>query len=122
MFRPELVVAENHIERDHVVVFEHGGRLAGFVHLRPESHITLQLVSLFIDTWAIRQGVGQRLWNYAVAYAREQRVQAIVLGSDPNAEPFYVRQGAIVSGTHASELIPGRMLHVMTVTVGETRL
>jgi hypothetical protein len=49
-------------------------------------------------------------------------VQPIVHESGPNAEPFYRRQGVVVSGTHASLLTPERILHIMTVAIGETTL
>jgi ribosomal protein S18 acetylase RimI-like enzyme len=114
-FRPELTVTPEQIARDHVAVAERDGRIAGFVHLRPESDDTLELVSLFIDTWAIRQGIGQRLWDYAIAHAREHGYRAVTLESDPNAEPFYHRQGAIETGRRESNLMPGRVLTLMTI-------
>jgi ribosomal protein S18 acetylase RimI-like enzyme len=113
-FRPELTVHPHQIETDHVAVIERDGRLAGFVHLRPEDDTTLELVSLFIDPWAIRQGLGQRLWDYAEAHARERNYAALTLESDPNAEPFYRRQGAVESGRRESALMPGRVLTIMT--------
>lgn len=116
-FRPELTVTPEQIERDHVAVAARDGRLAGFVHLRPERDDTLELVSLFIDTWAIRQGVGQRLWDYAIAYAGERGYRAVTLESDPNAEAFYRKQGAVESGRRESPLMPGRVLTLMTITL-----
>lgn len=116
-FRPELTVTPQQIERDHVAVAERDGRIAGFAHLRPESDDTLELASLFIDTWAIRQGIGQRLWDYALAHARERGYRALTLESDPNAEAFYRRQGAVESGKRESPLMPGRVLTLMTITL-----
>src|SRR5690606_25317439 len=116
-FRPELTVHPHQIERDHVVVAETGGRIAGFLHLRPENDETLELVSLFIDTWAIRQGFGQMLWDYAIAYARGHGYRQVTLESDPNAEPFYRRQGAVETGRRESTLMPGRVLNIMTCTL-----
>ena len=113
-FRPELIVHPHQIEQDHVVVAEAGGRIAGFAHLRPEDTQTLELVSLFIDTWAIRRGFGQVLWDYGITYARDHGYQRVVLESDPNAEPFYRKQGAVESGTRESTLMPGRVLTIMT--------
>jgi ribosomal protein S18 acetylase RimI-like enzyme len=115
LFLPELTVTPEQIERDHIAVAERDGRLAGFVHLRPERDDVLELVSLFIDTWAIRQGIGQRLWDYAIAYAREHGYSAVTLESDPNAEPFYCKQGAIESRKRESNLMPGRVLTLMTI-------
>ncbi|HEV2127998.1 MAG TPA: GNAT family N-acetyltransferase [Thermomicrobiales bacterium] len=115
--RPELTVTPEQIARDHVVVIERGARLAGFAHLRRESDTTLELVSLFIDAWAIRQGLGQRLWNEAIAYARGEGYRAVTLEADPNAEPFYALQGAVVTGSRESTLMAGRVLNLMTLTL-----
>lgn len=116
-FRPELTVHPHQIEDDHIVVVEAEDGLAGFLHLRSESNETLELVSLFIDTWAILQGFGQLLWNYAIAYAHEHGYQRVTLESDPNAEPFYRKQGAVETGTRESTLMPGRVLTIMTYTL-----
>jgi ribosomal protein S18 acetylase RimI-like enzyme len=118
-FRPELTVTPGQIERDHVAVAERDGRIAGFVHLRPETDDTLELLSLFIDDWAIRQGIGQRLWDYALAYAGERGYHAVTLESDPNAEAFYRKQGAVETGTRESNLMPGRVLTLMTIELAE---
>jgi N-acetylglutamate synthase-like GNAT family acetyltransferase len=117
IFRPELTITPDQIERDHVAVAEREGRLAGFVHLRPEGVGVLELVSLFVDTWTIRQGIGKRLWNYSIAHAREHGYRAVTLESDPNAEPFYRKQGAIESGRRESNLMPGRVLTLMTIAL-----
>lgn len=116
-FRPELTVTPGQIERDYVAVAEWEDRLAGFVHLRPERGDVLELVSLFIDTWAIRRGIGQRLWDHAIVHAREHGYRALALESDPNAEPFYLKQGAIETGKRESSLMPGRVLALMTITL-----
>lgn len=87
------------------------------MHLRPESDATLERASLFIDTWAIMQGPGQRLWDYAMAYARESSYREVTLEADPNAEPFYFRQGAVITGTRASALMRGGVLNIMTITL-----
>ncbi len=116
-FLPELTVTPAQIEHDYVAVAEREGRLAGFVHLRPEADGVLELVSLFIDTWTIRQGIGQLLWDHAIARARELGYRAVTLESDPNAEAFYGRQGAVATGERESNLMPGRVLTLMTMSL-----
>lgn len=116
-FLPELTVTPEQIATDHIAVAERDDRIAGFVHLRPESDDTLELVSLFIDTWAIRQGIGQRLWDYALDHAREHGYRSVTLESDPNAEAFYLKQGAVETGRQESPLMPGRVLTLMTITL-----
>lgn len=115
--REELSISPEQIASDAVFVAEKDGRVAGFAHLRPLDETTIELVSLFIDPWAIRQGYGSLLWERALAYAREHGFTALTLESDPNAEDFYRKQGAVASGTRESAVIPGRILTLFTVRI-----
>lgn len=119
LFRDDLSVSPEQIANDDVSVVEQDGRVAGLVHLRPQSESVIELVSLFIDTWTIRQGLGQKLWDHAVASARAQGFRTLILESDPYAEGFYRRQGAIETGCRESALLPGRSLAVMVVGLNE---
>ncbi|HWD04379.1 MAG TPA: GNAT family N-acetyltransferase [Amycolatopsis sp.] len=74
-----------------------------------------ELVDLFVDPTAIGTGLGRRLWEHAVAQARERGFRSLELEADPHAEPFYSHMGArrIGSRTVAS----GRTLPVLRVDV-----
>jgi GNAT superfamily N-acetyltransferase len=73
---------------------------------------------LFIEPDDIGKGYGQRLWDYAVSVARDLGFQRIVLVSDPYAEPFYARQGAVRIGEKTSAIREGRVLPVMEYQLG----
>jgi len=85
----------------------------GFCSLLPIDPGTVELDDLFIEPDDIGKGYGQRLWDHAVSVARESGFARIVLVSDPYAEPFYARQGAVRIGEKTSSLRTGRVLPVM---------
>jgi hypothetical protein len=55
-----------------------------------------------------------------VSLARELGFRKLVLTSDPNAEPFYARQGAIRTGEKPSAVRPDRMLPTMEYRITES--
>ncbi|HVB36767.1 MAG TPA: GNAT family N-acetyltransferase [Candidatus Acidoferrales bacterium] len=112
--RPDLTLRPEKFMPDfHVYILEAAGTPVGFCSLVPLDRETVELDDLFIEPDCIGKGYGQRLWNYAVNLARELGFARIVLVSDPYAEPFYARQGAVRIGEKTSSLRAGRVLPVM---------
>ena len=50
--------------------------------------------ALFVEPDLIGTGCGRRLWEHAVATARDLGVDVLLLDADPNAAPFYRAMGA----------------------------
>ena len=73
----------------------------------------MELHDLFVEPDCIGKGFGKQLWDHAVQVARSQGFRTLVLAADPNAEPFYVRQGAIRVGEKTSPVRPDRRLPVL---------
>lgn len=73
----------------------------------------MELHDLFVEPRYIGHGHGKALWGYAVALARDLGFKKLVLTADPNAEPFYARQGAARTGEKVSPVDAGRFLPVM---------
>lgn len=107
-FRPEKFMPDFH-----VYVLEAAGKPVGFCSLVRIDPGTVELDDLFIEPGDIGKGYGQRLWDYAVSVARDLGFQRIVLVSDPYAEAFYARQGAVRIGEKTSSIREGRVLPVM---------
>jgi GNAT superfamily N-acetyltransferase len=97
----------------HVYVLEEDARLVGFCGLAQVNAETMQLHDLFIEPAHIGKGHGTRLWDHAVKLAHDLGFARIVLTSDPNAEAFYLRRGAVRIAEKVSPIRPGRMLPVM---------
>jgi GNAT superfamily N-acetyltransferase len=74
---------------------------------------TVELNDLFVELRCIGKGCGTQLWDYAVKLARSLWFRRIVLTTDPNAEPFYVPQGAVRVGEKASPVRSDRVLPIM---------
>jgi GNAT superfamily N-acetyltransferase len=92
--RPELVVADDDLPR--TLVAERDGAPAGFATLDPRAR---ELVALFVAPEAMGAGVGKAL----LAAAREAAGgRELLIESDPNAEPFYLAQGARRVGERVS--------------------
>ena len=94
-------------------ILETAGIPAGFCSLIPKDKTTIELHDLFVEPSHIGKGHGKELWNYAAQLARNLGFNRMVLSADPNAEPFYVRQGAVRVGEKASSVGADRMLPLM---------
>jgi GNAT superfamily N-acetyltransferase len=98
------------------------GVLAGFYALRPwrdlpEVAQAAELDYLFIDPPFIGHGVGRALFEHAVGVARAMGYHTLVIISDPNAEGFYQRMGAVTFGQSKSDIGEERWLPVMQLAL-----
>jgi N-acetylglutamate synthase-like GNAT family acetyltransferase len=111
-FRAELAVTEAYLSAAYVFVVETHGRIAGFAGFSPTG-TAHELLYLFIDPPFIGNGFGAMLWQRAVEQARELGWDKFFIVSDPNAEAFYLKQGAIRVGERASSVSPERKLPML---------
>lgn len=71
------------------------------------------LLNLFVAPEAIGQGYGGRLWHHAADRARAAGKRWLYVESDPHAQAFYERMGAVQVGTVLSGCIAGRTLPLL---------
>ena len=102
-FLPEFLV---------YVLLEDDKRL-GFCSLLRVDADTVELHDLFVDPPHIGQGYGKRLWLHSLQVARERGFKRMTITADPNAEPFYVAQGARRIGEKPSPVEHRRSLPVL---------
>ena len=103
----------------HVYLLESDDGMVRFYDLIPMDEEHIELHDLFIEPKHIGKGYGRQLWDYAVNLARELGFRALVLTADPNAEPFYQRQGAVRTGEKVSSVRPDRNLPLMEYRLRE---
>jgi len=75
------------------------------------------LSRLFIQPEAIRTGIGRALFEAAVALAKADGGTRLSILSDPFAEAFYVRLGAVKIGEAPSDAIPDRLLPLLEYAI-----
>jgi GNAT superfamily N-acetyltransferase len=107
----DLTVAPAFIAAQHVYLLEDEGVAIAFYSLMPTTDAT-SVEHFFVAPHAIGTGVGARLFRHLVETATALGVKRLHIGSDPNAEGFYLRQGARRIGTVAS-IVPGRVLPLL---------
>ena len=98
--REELAVAEADIAAGLVAVAEDAGAVLGFATVRLEAPAELE--ALFVDPAVMGKGAGRALVAWARETARAAGVASLLVESDPNAEPFYLRHGAVRIGERTS--------------------
>ncbi len=97
--RPGLTITSDYILAHPIFVADDAGTVIGFYSLVEQiPHQQVDLDFLFIAPEAIGIGVGKRLWQHAVATAREQGYRLMSIVADPNAESFYQKMGATTVG------------------------
>ncbi|GAA3532497.1 hypothetical protein GCM10022222_14720 [Amycolatopsis ultiminotia] len=111
--RAELTLDPAELVARRTTVAEEGDRLLGF-HTLDGAPPEAELGCLFVEPSAIGTGVGRALWEHAVTTARALGCTRLILEADPFAEPFYLRMGAVRTGTAPSASIPGRELPRMS--------
>lgn len=123
--RDPLTVSAKQIQEHEAMVLEDDGGLLGFFVLAPlpasgaapapgapdgtESQ-DWDLDFFFLDPSAIGQGLGQVLWDAMLRVARQAGARRLVIHSDPGAEGFYLRMGALRDGDVASTADSARRL------------
>ena len=111
----ELALSPERLARYPAYVLEAEGRVAGFYLLEPIDEREVELSALFVEPDAIGRGYGRRLMEHAITTAKRLGYRAMLVHSDPNAEPFYRAMGAEPIGTVPSGSIPGRTLPLLRV-------
>jgi GNAT superfamily N-acetyltransferase len=107
--RAELDVPPSACDGTHVIVAIEDATLARFARIsggQPEG----ELSALFVDPPFMKQGVGGDLLRAVMVQASALGLRRLLLDSDPGAEGFYLRAGAVRVGDTPSGSIPGRLL------------
>jgi GNAT superfamily N-acetyltransferase len=114
--RPELTLEPGDVERLVVRVAERDGAPVGFsaLDLRGDPP---ELVALFVEPHAIGTGAGRALLADARRRAAAAGVARLTIESDPDAEPFYLSQGAERIGERVSRST-GRTLPLLRMDTG----
>lgn len=114
--RDELTLRDDELAPRRTLVAELDGGVAGFGTLEGDPPYG-ELGMLFVEPAAIGRGVGGTLLAALVAAAREEGFARLAIDADPNAEAFYLAQGAVRAGEVASGAVPGRVLPRLELAV-----
>ena len=117
VFRRTIVISAEDIDAHCVLVHETAGTVDGVAVLMADGP-DAELDHLWVDPPAIGTGVGKRLFAAVMAEARRRGAARIVLNSDPYAEAFYRKLGAVRIGDHPVAEIPGRVLPRLAFSLG----
>ncbi len=116
--REQLTPSEAYVAEGRVYLAEdEHGTILGFYGFLYEDD-RLWLYDMFVAPEAIRTGVGRALWAHAVGVARITGEPAFFIESDPNAEQFYLKMGAIRNGQRIAAG-SGRILPVLRYTLSD---
>ena len=96
-WRGELTVTPEYIRNHPVFVAKKAGRIVGFFGLK-SSKDGWHLEHLWLRPAYIGRGLGRALFVKAVQQARIEGVTELQIKSDPNAEQFYLKMGAVRTG------------------------
>ena len=108
--REELTVTAASVRDGPYFVAESDGALLGFYGIARLDEQRADLLHFFVDPPAIGHGHGALLLRHAAERARALGYRTLVIDADPNAEGFYLAQGARRIGEAASGSIPWRQL------------
>lgn len=114
--RNALTISSDYISQHLVFVAEMEGVIVGFYSLVIEPKET-ELDNLFINPAAMGQKVGSRLWQHMLGQAQSMGITSFVIHSDPFAEGFYTKMGAVKIGEIASTVYPDRKLPLLRYTL-----
>lgn len=107
--REELSLTEESLRNSRIVVGEIDGEISGLTQLDPTVPVGA-LEKLFVAPEFIGQGVGRLLFDWVVTTARDEGGTSFTIDGDPNSVAFYLKMGAIQTGSTPSGSIKGRML------------
>ena len=103
VWREDLTVTPDFIQWNEVFVANENGRLTGFYALVTSEGKT-ELDHLWVLPEQIGKGVGRQLLQHALDRVAAVGGTVIEIVSDPNAEGFYLKAGAVKIGEVISEI------------------
>lgn len=113
LWRRDLTVTPDLLSEDVYLCAEDGGMVVAFCAVSLDGE-TAELEHLWVDPPAMGRGHGAALFRRALAVAREHGAPSLRIASDPHAEAFYLRMGAVRVGELSSPP-PGRVLPVLSM-------
>ena len=118
-WREELTATPEYLHAQPVYVATEEGRIAGFFGLKSaaDGH---HLEHLWLLPAFIGRGLGRALFGEAVQQARPAGATELRIKSDPNAEGFYLKMGAVRTGLEES-LFLGRFRREVPLLVYSLR-
>ena len=116
---PSLTITPSMIETENVFVAEGSrGDIVGVATVEKlHSSGKFDLSRLFIDPAAIKTGIGRALFEAVAGFVKSEGCTCFSILSDPFAEPFYLRLGAVRVGDAPSDAIAGRTLPLLDYVV-----
>ncbi len=112
--RRELSFDLHDLKSSHIAVATRGEDVVGVAQVRAAGN-EADLAKVFVEPAAMRRGVGQALFAWALDTARALGASRMVIEADPDAAPFYRRLGAREAGLVPSGSIAGRMLPKLVI-------
>ena len=103
-WRHDLIVTPAYIRAEPVAVAELAGEVVGFVGLSTAAE-GRYLEHLWLRPRHIGRGLGRALFAEGVRMARAAGDTELHIKSDPNAEPFYLKMGAVRTGLEVYQLL-----------------
>jgi N-acetylglutamate synthase-like GNAT family acetyltransferase len=97
-WRPVLQVTAEQLLMQPTFVLERNRVVVGFYTLRFSDGIC-ELENLWVSPDEVGKGHGRALLSHSIVIARSMGAHEILIDADPNAENFYVRCGAVVTGS-----------------------
>lgn len=117
LWRPDLTVTRSFIDSHPVFLAVRGADLLGFYALSNEGDV-FELEHMWVDPIHIGRGIGAALFTHAVATVVSFGGSVLEIASDPNAQGFYERMGAVRTGAVPSRP-EGRVLPRLSFRIGQ---
>lgn len=114
-FDAELTFNSNDLDDEHsmfrVGTFE--DRICSFYALRFEEGNQVEMTALFVEPTMLGKGLGRRMFEHAAKKARKRGAKKMMIHSDPYAEKFYIKMGAVKIGNVASRSVENREIPLL---------
>jgi predicted N-acetyltransferase YhbS len=114
-WRESLTLTPEFIGRNETFVLEEVARPVAFYSLCRDGD-KMRLEHLWVSPNKMNRGIGRKLFRHAAERATALGSHCLTIESDPHAEAFYLRLGAIRSGTVVSE-IEGKRREIPLLTL-----
>ena len=116
--REALTLRPPDLEKSRIMAAWHEGNPIGVVDVSHDGRIG-HLDKLFVDPPWIGRKVGKELFLWATDALRVLEVSVMRIEADPGALPFYCAKGARQIGEAPSEVIAGRQLPLLEITLAQ---